>query len=291
MSGGPLLLSIVINLDPILLQLGPLAVRWYGLMYVVGIAAGLYVALPYARQRGMNEEKIWSILWWGVIAGLVGARLYYVVQSDLGAHLAEPWRIFAVWEGGMAFFGAVLGVAIALWIACQRLNMHFWTLMDTASLFAAIGQGFGRIGNIVNGDIVGYPTDLPWGFVYSHPRSFVPDKAVAYQPAAVYELLFNVLMFAILWSLRFRLRRPGLLFAAYLIIYSVGQFVLFFWRDNEIILWGLKNAQLTAVVVLVVALVLWRLRSQSQEEARASGRLRSKRHKSSPHTSPRPRSG
>ncbi len=256
MTGG-LLLSIAINIDPILLQLGPFAVRWYGLMYVVGILAGLFVALPYARQRGLDEEKVWTLFWPAAIAALVGARLYYVVQSDFGAYLAQPWRIFAFWEGGMAFYGAVVGAAAALAVGCQRQKISFWTLVDAAALFAVVGQGFGRIGNIVNGDIVGYPTDLPWGVVYLHPRSFVADHTVAYQPAAFYELLFNICFFAILWSLRFRFRRPGMLFATYLIIYSIGQFAIFFLRDNEVLFWGLKNAQLTALVVLAVAAPLW----------------------------------
>lgn len=256
MTSGQLL-TISINIDPILLQLGPLAVRWYGLMYVIGIAAGLYVALPYARQRGLVDEKFWAIFWWGLFAGLLGARLYYVVQSDLGTYLAQPWRIFAVWEGGMAFYGALAGATAALALACQRAKVPFWTLADAGAIFAAIGQGFGRIGNIINGDIVGYPTDLPWGIVYRHPGSFVPDHTVAYQPAAFYELLFNICLFTILWSLRFRLPRPGLLFARYLMVYSVGQFILFFWRDNEVVFWGLKNAQLTSLVLLVAALTLW----------------------------------
>lgn len=256
MFGLPLL-SIIINIDPILAQIGPLAVRWYGLMYVVGIGVGMYVALPYARQRGLEEEKVWSVFWWGLVGGLLGARLYYVVQSDLGAYFMEPWRILAMWEGGMAFFGAIAGAAAGLAIACKRENVPFWRLMDAGAIFAVVGQAFGRIGNIVNGDVVGYPTDLPWGFVYSHPRSFVADRAVAYHPAAVYELLFNIILFGILWSLRFRLPRPGALFATYVILYSVGQFVLFFWRDNEVILWGLKNAQLTAVVTIVAMAPVW----------------------------------
>ncbi len=265
-----LLLSITVNVDPILLQLGPLALRWYGLMYVVGIAAGLYVALPYARQRGLDDEKFWSVFWWGLIAGLVGARLYYVVQSDLGAFVLEPWRIFAVWEGGMAFYGAMVGAGVAVAVACRRAGVPFWTLADAGAILGVVGQGFGRIGNIVNGDVIGYPTDLPWGFVYQHPRSFVPDHTVAYQPAAVYELLFNVVLFAILWRLRFRFRQPGLLFAVYVIAYSVGQFVLFFGRDNEVVFWGLKNAQLTAVVMIVAGLALWWWRKR---DARTHGGL------------------
>lgn len=262
--------SIVINIDPILVQFGPLAVRWYGLMYAVGIGTGLYFALPYAKQRRLDEEKIWTVFWWGVIGGLVGARLYYVAQSDLGMYLTQPWRILAIWEGGMAFYGAVVATTAMLALACRRVKLPFWILMDAVAILGAIGQGFGRIGNIINGDIVGYPTNLPWGVIYTNPNSFVADHTVAYLPAAFYELIFNIILFAVIWSLRNRLHRPGALFVTYVALYSFGQFVLFFWRDNQVLLWGLKNAQLTALVVPVVMLLAWWLTTRrSKHEASA----------------------
>lgn len=248
--------SIVIDINPILVQLGPIAVRWYGLMYDVGVVIGLLVAYPYAKRKGLTDDAIWSALWPSIIAGFVGARLYYVVQQPLGPYLAEPWRIVATWEGGMAFYGAIFGVALALWIVSRRHKMSYWTILDAAAILAVVGQAFGRIGNIVNGDIVGAPTDLPWGFIYAHPNSFVADHTVAYQPAAVYELLFNIALFALLWNLRFKLPKPGQLFVVYLLGYSTGQFALFFLRTEPLAALGLKQAQWTALVVLAAAMVL-----------------------------------
>lgn len=268
---------IVINIDPVLFEIGPLAIRWYGLMYVVGILAGLYVGLPYARAIGIEDEQIWTAFGWGFVGALLGGRLYYVVQQPLGPYLAEPWRIFATWEGGMAFFGAIFGGAIAVAIATWRYRLPYWRLADAGGIFATVGQAFGRIGNIVNGDVIGYPTDLPWGFVYVHPRSFVPEKGVAYHPAAVYELLGNVVIFVILWRLRFRFGTPGMLFAVYLALYSASQFVLFFWRANEIVALGLKQAQWTAIVVLLACVPLvWYLRrvGAPAPSAPAPGRTR-----------------
>ncbi|HEX2922852.1 MAG TPA: prolipoprotein diacylglyceryl transferase [Chloroflexota bacterium] len=247
---------IVIDINPILAQLGPIAVRWYGLMYDVGVVAGLLVAYPFARQKGLTDDDIWALLWPSIIAGFVGARLYYVVQQPLGPYLAEPWRIVATWEGGMAFYGAIFGVIIALAIVARRRKLSLWTIFDAAVLLAVVGQAFGRIGNIVNGDIVGAPTTLPWGFIYTHPNSFVADHTVAYQPAAVYELIFNLLFFAVLWHLRFKLPKAGLLFVVYLVGYSVGQFALFFLRTEPLVAAGLKQAQLTALVVLLAALAV-----------------------------------
>lgn len=248
---------IIVNIDPILAQIGPLTFRWYGLMYVVGIAVGLWVAIPYARERGLSEDDIWSAVWPSVVAGFIGARLYFVVQQPLGPYLQQPWRILATWEGGMAFFGAVFAVIPTLYVMARWKKMSFWKIVDACALLAVVGQAFGRIGNIINGDIVGAPTTLPWGFVYQNPHSFVADHTIAYQPAAVYELMFNILFFALLWFLRRRLTRPGLLTAIYLIGYSVGQILVFFLRNSEpLVLGPFKQAQVTSMVVLVPAIVL-----------------------------------
>ncbi len=126
--------------------------------------------------------------------------------------------------------------------------------MDIGALFAVMGQFFGRIGNLINGDVIGYPTTLPWGVVYANPNSFAPRHDIAYQPAAAYEALINVLLFSLLWCLRNRLK-PGILFFIYILGYSVSQIIVFIWRDNEVIFLGLKQAQLTAIAVIVVAVI------------------------------------
>ncbi len=259
---------IIVNIDPILAQIGPLTFRWYGLMYVVGIAVGLWVAIPYARERGLSEDDIWSAVWPSVVAGFIGARLYFVVQQPLGPYLEQPWRILATWEGGMAFFGAVFAVIPTLYVMARLKKISFWKIVDACALLAVVGQAFGRIGNIINGDIVGAPTTLPWGFIYRNPHSFVADHTIAYQPAAVYELLFNILFFALLWFLRRRLTRPGLMTAVYLIGYSVGQILVFFLRNSEpLVLGPFKQAQVTSMVVLVPSVVLlWWLWTHPERE-------------------------
>jgi phosphatidylglycerol---prolipoprotein diacylglyceryl transferase len=243
---------ITINIDPVAFSIGPLAIRWYGLMYVVGILVGLLVAWPYAKSKGINEEKLEILVFISIIAGIVGARLYYVVQQPLEQFVADPLKIIAVWEGGMAFYGAVFAVVLTLIIGGWKMKMPVWSLLDMVGLFAIVGQFFGRFGNIVNGDVIGYPTDLPWGFIYAHPASFAPRHDIAYQPAAVYEALMNVIIFIPMWLLRNKLQ-PGKLFFIYLFAYSLGQIILFTLRDNVVICLGLKQAQLTAIAVIIVA--------------------------------------
>jgi phosphatidylglycerol---prolipoprotein diacylglyceryl transferase len=259
---------ITISIDPIAFSLGPLTVHWYGLMYVVGIVLGLLAAWPYARSRGITQDQLLNTAFISIIAGLIGARLYYVVQQPLDPFISEPWRILAFWEGGMAFYGAVFAVVITVIIMAWRMRISIWKFLDVAVLFAVVGQFFGRIGNIINGDIIGYPTNLPWGFVYTNPNSFPPRHDIAYHPAAVYEALINILIFGILWRLRNRVK-AGTLFFTYIFCYSLSQIVVFFWRDNEVIIWGLKQAQLTAIGVMVAAGIgfIWYWRRQRKTPA------------------------
>jgi phosphatidylglycerol---prolipoprotein diacylglyceryl transferase len=245
---------IVINIDPVAFSIGPFSVHWYGLMYVVGITIGLLVAWNYAKSVGITSEQLEKIVIWSVPAGLVGARLYYVLQQPLDQYIRDPLQIIAVWEGGMAFFGAIFAVVLTIIILTRRMRTSLWKFLDTAVIFGSVGQFFGRIGNLINGDVIGYPTTLPWGFIYANPGSFAPRHDIAYQPAAVYEMIINVLLFSILWSLRKRVKE-GILFFIYLIGYSVSQIIVFIWRDNEVILWGFKQAQLTSIGVLAAAVI------------------------------------
>lgn len=256
---------IIVNANPTAFSIGPLAVHWYGLMYVVGIAVGLLVAWPYARSKGFTRNQLETVVLWAIPAGLVGARLYYVIQQPLGPYLAEPWRILAAWEGGMAFYGAIFAVVIVLLVAGWRLKIPILRLLDVGALFAVVGQFFGRIGNFINGDVIGYPTNLPWGIVYTNPGSFAPRHDIAYQPAAAYEALIDILLFGLLWWLRNKLK-PGVLFFVYIMGYSLSQIIVFIWRDNEVIFLGLKQAQLTAIAVIVVSVMVFLVLSRRQRK-------------------------
>jgi phosphatidylglycerol:prolipoprotein diacylglycerol transferase len=263
------LAAIVLNVNPILVQLGPLAIRWYGLMYVVGIIIGVQAALPFVRTKGISDDQVWNVLGPCIVTGLIGGRLFYVVQQPLGPFIAQPWRIIATWEGGMAFYGAIFAVVATLAYMSWREKISFWWLFDGAAIFAAVGQFFGRIGNIINGDILGAPTNLPWGFIYANPNSFAPSHTIPYQPAAIYEMLCDVLIIGVLFFLCYRVKTSGLIASVYLLGYAVTQFAVFFLRDSEpIVAFGLKQAQLTSIVVFVVALGLgaWRLRQGGHEE-------------------------
>jgi phosphatidylglycerol:prolipoprotein diacylglycerol transferase len=253
--------AIHIGLDPVAFQLGPIAIHWYGIMYVIAIFTGTMVAKRYIQTFGASEEALWDVFAWAIGAGLVGGRLYYVVQNRQSYYLMHPQHILAFWEGGMAFFGAVGAVLLTIVIYGWMRKVPILPILDVAAIFAAVGQPIGRIGNIVNGDIVGYPTSLPWGTVYTNPHSLAPEVGIAYQPAAAYEILANLFLIVVLWLVLRRRRPPGLASGVYLLGYSVTQFIVFFWRDNSITAIGLKQAQLTAIALALASVaylaVLW----------------------------------
>ncbi len=260
-----MLAYIYINIDPVIVHIGPVALRWYGLMYVVGIIMGLLFMRGYTIRKGISQDIIYRVLWWCIVAGLIGARLYFVVQQPnfVSFYLAQPLHILATWEGGMAFFGAIFFVIPVLFWRTKVERINPLVAIDAGALFAAAGQLFGRIGNIINGDIIGYKSTLPWATVYQNPNSFAclnPATCnVPVQPAAVYELLTNIVLLALLLFLSYRLRRPGALMLVYLYGYVITQFLLFFVRDNVIVSflglnWGLKQAQWTSLVVFILLL-------------------------------------
>jgi phosphatidylglycerol:prolipoprotein diacylglycerol transferase len=261
---------VYININPVIVQIGPLALRWYGLMYAVAIVIGLWAIQGYLARKGITQNHLYRIVWWCIILGLIGGRLYFVIQQPnlYSGYILQPWNILATWEGGMAFYGAIFVIIpVLIWRArVERLNPL--VLIDAGVLFASVGQIFGRIGNLINGDIIGFRSTLPWSTVYQNPQSWAcltnPNTCnVPVQPAAAYELLIDVVMLIVLFSLARRVRRPGILTFVYLFSYAISQFLVFFVRDNLITSFfglggnlGLKQAQWTSLVVFIVLIPL-----------------------------------
>src|ERR1700731_1859628 len=202
--------------------------------------------------RAIHRAPLMNVALLAAVLGIIGGRLYYVVQNNPGFYVRHPAEIIAVWQGGMAFFGAMAGGALAVAISSWRWHIPFWDLLDVGAIGMTIGQAIGRIGNIINGDIVGYRTN-GWGFEYTNPNTFGPPN-VPVQPASLYELLISLALFVLLWNLRTRIHPAGMLAMIYIVLYSVSQFFIFFLRDNIVILGGLKQAQVTSLVVIALSL-------------------------------------
>jgi phosphatidylglycerol:prolipoprotein diacylglycerol transferase len=256
---------ITIGLDPVL-HLGPLPIHWYGVMYAVAfVAAFRFGVWPHVRDRGVPKEVVERITTVTIIAGLVGARLYWAMQNDFLYQLSHPLELIAVWHGGMAFFGAVFAVPLALLVQARRDHIPFWLCLDGGVLFAVFGQPIGRIGNIINGDILGPATTLPWGTAYTFRN---PNGTCAvlqsgfqcgqpYQPAGFYEALGTLVILGILLLVRRRRPRDGVLGLVYFAAYPISQLILFQFRSSEpAIAFGLRQAQFTSLAVLLVLLPL-----------------------------------
>ena len=255
---------ITMPLDPVL-QVGPIPVHWYGLGYAIAFYVGYRLIVPFATSRGISEATISNAFWWNIGIGLVAARLYFVIQQpNLSIYFHDPIRIIAVWEGGMAFFGAVIACPIALLVLSYRWKLPVWVVLDGAAIFATLPQAIGRLGNIINGDILGPQSNLPWAVRYTSPHTFAPRGDVAYQPAGAYELLVSLALFAMVMFLVRRRMPDGVAWIVYLAGYATTQFLLFFVRATEpVVFLGLKQAQVTALVILLVvvpAFILLRLR-------------------------------
>jgi phosphatidylglycerol---prolipoprotein diacylglyceryl transferase len=243
---------VKIPIDPVLVTIGGLKIHWYGIMIAIGLYVGIQVALRDSARRGISGEQLMNVALLAAVLGIAGGRLYYVVQNDPSFFLHHPAQIIAVWQGGMAFFGALFGGALAVAISSWRWKVPFWSVLDVGALGMTIGQAIGRIGNIINGDIVGYKTN-GWGFEYTNPQTFGPLN-VPVQPASLYELLISLGLFLLLWNLRKRIHPEGMLALLYIVLYSVSQFFIFFVRDNVVVLGGLKQAQVTSLVVIALTL-------------------------------------
>ena len=269
----PLIGVIQIGIDPVF-HLGPLTIHWYGVGYAVAILVGLQVALPYAERHGIPRSKTGWIAFWTIVMALIGGRLFYDLQSGAAYYFTHPAQILAFWNGGMAFFGAIFLASATILFLAWRQKVSFWVLLDAAAFFAAIGQPIGRIGNIINGDILGYRSNLPWATAYTNPNSFAPRLYVGYQPAAAYEALLILLVFGLLIWLRRRGVADGVIGITYMVLYPITQIGIFFLRNPvnvPIIAFGLKQAQLTALGVLVlgVPLLIWAWRRTNRRPAPA----------------------
>lgn len=251
--------------DPVAVKLGPLAVHWYGLMYLVGFAL-LWAAGRYRIAR--SPGGVWSAkdlddaLFYGILGTIIGGRLGYILFYKFPTYAAEPWRIFYVWEGGMSFHGGMLGVIVALVLFARIRRQDWLAITDFVAPLVPLGLAAGRLGNFINAELWGRPTSVPWAMVFPNVDS------VPRHPSQLYELaLEGVVLLACLWWFSARPRPRGAVSGAFLAGYGLLRFLVEFTREPDahlgLLSAGLSMGQWLSLPMMVIGagMIAWSFRT------------------------------
>ncbi len=218
------------QIDPVLIHLGPLQVRWYGLMYVIAFTLGYFILVRTSRDERypITRQEVGDLLSFCIAGVVIGARLGYCLIYNLPYYFHQPLKILAVWEGGMSFHGGLAGAALAGWIYARRNRLSLLMLADLGALAAPLGLFFGRIGNFINGELYGRPTDLPWGMIFPN------DGNVPRHPSQLYEaFLEGLVLFVIVFWLSRKQHPRGFLMGTFLTGYGLFRFFVEYFRQPD----------------------------------------------------------
>jgi phosphatidylglycerol:prolipoprotein diacylglycerol transferase len=243
------------QIDPVIFSLGPLSVRWYGLMYLVGFVAAFFLAKRRMDRIGWNKDQLSDFLFWGFLGVIIGGRIGYVLFYQFDTFLSDPLYLFKIWTGGMSFHGGLLGVITAIALYARRANLHFLTLGDFVAPLVPIGLGAGRLGNFINAELWGRTTDVSWGVIFPGAGN------LPRHPSQLYEFaLEGVLLFVILWWLSAKPKPRGVIGGTFLLGYGAFRFIVEYFREPDAHLglysFGLSQGQLLCVPMILLGVWL-----------------------------------
>lgn len=241
------------NINPIALQLGPLKVHWYGIMYLIGFSAAWWLGRHRARRpdSGWTEQQIGDLIFYGALGAVLGGRTGYVLFYDLPAYVTEPLRIFKVWEGGMSFHGGLIGVLVAMALYSRHIGKAFFEIMDFLAPLVPIGLGAGRVGNFINGELWGKVSDVPWAMVFPN------GGPLPRHPSQLYEaFLEGVVLFTILWLFSRKPRPRMAVSGLFLLCYGLFRFAVEFVRVPDAQLGYLALGWITMGQILSTPLII-----------------------------------
>ncbi len=264
--------------DPIAFSIGPLAVRWYGLMYL--LAFGLFFVLGRSRLKrpqwsaasGLTVRDLEDLLFWGAIGVVLGGRLGYVLFYKPGWYATHPLEILEVWKGGMSFHGGLVGVVLAVALFCRQRGLSFLRVTDFIAPLVPIGLAAGRMGNFINGELWGRPSDVPWAMVFPHVDALPRHPSQLYQFAGE-----GLALFVLVWWFSSRPRPAGMVSGVFLVGYAAFRFVAEFAREPDDFLGlqalGFTMGQWLCLPMLAVgaALIVWSRRAPAAGGAHAEG--------------------
>jgi phosphatidylglycerol:prolipoprotein diacylglycerol transferase len=250
------------SLDRVFLQLGPLPIYWYGVIIAAGAFLGLYLATKESDRLGLKKDLIVDLIVFAIPIAIISARIYYVI-FEWDRYVGQPWwKVFAIWEGGIAIHGALIGSVITAIIYARVKNVSFWQLADILAPSLILGQAIGRWGNFMNQEAHGGPiAESTYHSFHQYLPDFIMNQmcidGVMYHPTFLYESFWNILVFILLLVLRRFNPLRGEMFLSYMIAYSIGRFFIEGLRtDSLYIIGNLRTAQTISVLLIVLAIIL-----------------------------------
>jgi phosphatidylglycerol:prolipoprotein diacylglycerol transferase len=249
------------SIKPYILKVGPLQVRWYSLMYLIGFACS-YLLVQYQIKKKdlpIRKETVQDIYFYCILGIIVGARLGYVLFYNFDQYIREPLEIFAVWHGGMSFHGGLIGAVLGGLYIVKKKNLDFLLFSDLVFVTAPIGLFLGRIGNFINGELYGRVTDVYWGMV------FPGGGSLPRHPSQLYEAFSEgLVLFILLWILKDRVQRKGKITALFLVLYGSIRFVVEFFREPDLqlgfIVAFITMGQILSLVMIIAGIGIWATR-------------------------------
>lgn len=238
------------NINPVLLKLGFLEIRFYGLVYVLGAIVGLLV-LQYYRKKGklkLSKDEVWDFVFWLMLGMVIGARLFAVI-GHLGYYFGNPLESVMIWKGGMSFHGGLVGLVVAGYFYCRKKKLNFWKVADIVAIPGILVAGLGRLANFTNSEFVGPATKVPWCVVFRK----IDD--VCRHPYQFYAAVQRWIAGGILAWLYRKDRKPGFVFWCLILFEGIGRTVVDFWRVESKLL-GLSGWQWLSVLMAVIAVVV-----------------------------------
>ena len=259
-------------IDPVIFTIGNFSLRWYGVIVMLGVIAGSLIVERELTRRGEKGDRIWDALIWVLPAGIIGARLWYVLNAVLGgnrSYLEDPASIIRIWEGGLHIFGGFLFGTLALLFYLRRNHLDPWLFLDAAGPGALVGQGIGRLANFINQELYGPPTSLPWGIPISAEHrlpqyqdlGLFPVESTRFHPTFAYEMLWNFASAGLLLWISRRYKedlKPGAIFAGWLVLAGIGRVIIEFFRPDQpkIAALGISYTSIFAALMAIVGAVL-----------------------------------
>ncbi|HLB30100.1 MAG TPA: prolipoprotein diacylglyceryl transferase [Gammaproteobacteria bacterium] len=242
------------NIDPVAIAFGPVQVRWYGISYVVGILLAWWLLRLRGTQQGSwSREQVSDLVFYATIGIILGGRLGSVLFYNFPYYLEEPLAVFRVWEGGMSFHGGMLGVMLAVWLYARKIQRGFFSVTDFIVPVGPVGLGSGRIGNFINGELWGAPSDLPWAMIFRDPEA----GGIPRHPSQLYEaFLEGILLFVILWWFSARPRPVMATSGLFLVLYGIFRTVVECVREPDRQIGYLAGDWLTMGMALSIPMIL-----------------------------------